>query len=368
MSEFARHALKGPVAAGVVQPSACRERSPLEAACEGGHLAAADDHFHVDVAERGTVGKPLNGAICTMPFLISAAISSGSANIASQRVRRRAVCRQQPRCGSWHGYQVAEREVLQGGVANAGAVVREGAYVLRPPNPHSEAIHALFRHVRATGFDGVPEPVGFDLDGRERLVFIPGETAWPPFPAWCQTDTALGSIAELLARFHAAAQGFAAPIGATWNRELADPAGGSVICHNDVCVENVVFRDGVAVALLDFDFAAPGRPLYDLAAMARMCVPLDTPEDALVWGRESFDPFGRLRLVADSYGLPSGREELVDIIEESMARGGEFVRRRVERGEPAFVEMWGKMGGQARYNRRRDWFTKNRSRFVEILG
>jgi len=272
------------------------------------------------------------------------------------------------RSGRWHDCRVAEREVLRGGVANAGAVVREGAYVLRPSNPHSEVIHALFRHVRAAGFDGVPEPVGIDPDGRERLVFIRGETAWPPFPAWCQTDAVLGSIADLLARFHAAAQGFAAPVGATWNRELADPVGGSVLCHNDVCVENVVFRDGVAVALLDFDFAAPGRPVYDVAAMARMCVPLDTPEDALVWGRESFDPFGRLRVVADSYGLAPGREELVAIIEESMTDAGEFVRQRVQRGESAFVEMWEQMGGQARYDRRRDWFARNRSRFLDALG
>lgn len=56
------------------------------------------------------------------------------------------------------------------------------------------------------------------------------------------------------------------------------------------------------------------------------------------------------------------------IIEGSMAHGGEFVRRRVERGEPAFVEMWEQMGGQARFDRRRDWFAQNRSRFVEMLG
>jgi thiamine kinase-like enzyme len=141
-----------------------------------------------------------------------------------------------------------------------------------------------------------------------------------------------------------------------------------VVCHNDVCFENVVFRDGAAVALLDFDFAAPGRVLYDLAAMARMCIPLDTPADALVWGRGPFDPFRRLRLVADSYGLAPGREELVAIIEKSMTHGGEFVRRRVERGEPAFVKMWEQMGGQARFDSRRDWFAQNQSRFLEALG
>jgi len=99
-----------------------------------------------------------------------------------------------------------------------------------------------------------------------------------------------------------------------------------------------------------------------------MCTPLDTPEDAAVWGWGWADPIRRLRLLADRYGLPPGREELVRVIEESLARGGEFVRRRVERGERAFVEMWERMGGEARYDRRRDGFAQNRSRIVEALG
>ena len=36
-----------------------------------------------------------------------------------------------------------------------------------------------------------------------------------------------------------------------------------------------MFRRGEAVALLDFDFASPGRRTYDLANFARMCVPTD---------------------------------------------------------------------------------------------
>lgn len=260
-------------------------------------------------------------------------------------------------------------EVLQGGVANAGAVVRVGHFVLRPSNPHSEHIHELFRHVRATGFEGVPEPVGIDPDGRERLVFVEGDTAWPPFPPWVQTDRALASIAELLAGFHAASAGFVSSDGAGWSAELADQGRNEVVCHNDVCVENVVFREGVAVAILDFDFAAPGRKLYDVAQLAKMCVPLDTPRDAEVWGWGSLDCFSRVRVVADGYGLAAGeREELVDVIAEVMATSGAFVRRRVERGEPAFVEMWEKMGGEARFERRARWFERERDRFVEALA
>ena len=94
-------------------------------------------------------------------------------------------------------------------------------------------------------------------------------------------------------RLHEAALGFDTA-AASWSTEMADPdlgsaadptaEGGLVVCHNDVCLENVVFRDGVAVGLLDFDFAAPGRPGYDLAQMARMCAPVDDPLDAARFG------------------------------------------------------------------------------------
>jgi aminoglycoside phosphotransferase (APT) family kinase protein len=109
---------------------------------------------------------------------------------------------------------------------------------------------------------------------------------------------------------------------------MANPLGGPVICHNDVCPENVVFRDGIAVALLDFDFAAPGRPLHDLAQLAKMWVPLDTNEDAARFGRGGLDPFHRLRVVADGYGLPPGRAEFLQLLERSISTpdpGASFV-------------------------------------------
>ncbi len=259
-------------------------------------------------------------------------------------------------------------EVLTGGVANAGAVVRRGDEVLRPAGARTPAVHALLLHVRAAGFDGAPEPIGVDTDGRERLRFIEGEVPCPPFPAWSQTDAVLVSTAGLLRRFHDAATGFVPPPDAAWDDELADPQGGPVICHNDVCPENVVYRGGTAVALLDFDWAAPGRPVYDLAQLAKMCVPLDTPDDAARLGRVGLDPFRRLRLVADAYGLAPDRTAFVDVIEASLENGGAFVQRHVERGEPAFAAMWEQMGGAARYERRWRWFQHHRGRFLDELG
>lgn len=263
-----------------------------------------------------------------------------------------------------------EVEVLAGGVGNAGAVVRVGGHVLRPTSPHSPAIHALLAHARAAGFAGVPEVLGVEPDGRERLRFIPGDVAIPPFPAWSRTDAVLASTAALLRAFHDATAGFVAPPGTRWSDEMADPDPGPdpVICHNDVCPENVVCRDGAAVALLDWEFAAPGRRLYDLAALARMCAPVDDPENAARTGRAGLDPAHRLRVAADGYGLdPDERVELLTVLAGQIERGGEFVRRRVEAGEPAFVAMWEAGGGQARFDRRRAWFAAERPRLLAAL-
>ena len=204
-----------------------------------------------------------------------------------------------------------DEEPLLGGVANAGAVVRVGDHVLRPTTVHTASIHRLLHGLRKAGFDASPRPLGIDPDGRERLQYIEGEVPTPPYPAWVQTDGALASIAALLSRFHAAA-GSLELDEATWSSEMADPEGGSTVVHNDVCLENVVFRDGEAVALLDFDFCAPGRPTYDLARCLRMCVPIDDDLNASRLGWHSPDRPRRLRLAADAYGLDAdGRSALL---------------------------------------------------------
>jgi hypothetical protein len=264
---------------------------------------------------------------------------------------------------------MAELE-LPGGVANAGAVVRDGDHVLRPSNPHTPTIHAFLRFLREEGFGAASVPVGVDPDGRERLVFIDGDVAFPPYPAWAQSDMALATAAALIRRLHDVSTRFTPPPGATWSREMADPLGdGPVICHNDVCLENLVYRDQVAVGLLDFDYAAPGRRVHDLASFARMNVPMDADEDAVLLGRTPpFDPFRRLRIVADAYGLPSDRGELLDALAEGIARGGEFLQRRLDEGNEAFIQMVAATGGMAKFDRRRAWFAANRERFADALG
>jgi hypothetical protein len=258
-------------------------------------------------------------------------------------------------------------QVLHGGVANAGAVVRVGSHVLRPSNEHSASILKFLSELEASGFGVAPVPVGPQTVGRERLRFIPGDVALPPYPEWAQTDDSLASIAKLIRALHDASVNVAVA-DMTWSSEMADPEGGPVICHNNVCLENVVFRDGRAVALLDFDFAPPGRRTFDLAAFARMCVPVDDDVNSTKLGWRSSDRPGRLRLVCDAYGPDArGRAEVLHSLDMSIARGGEFVRRRAEAGEPGFVQMWAEIGGMERFDRRRRWWATARTSFDAAL-
>ena len=253
---------------------------------------------------------------------------------------------------------------LAGGVANAGRVVRVGDTVRRPAGPHTDAIFALLRHLADAGFDGAPRPLGRDERGREVLTYLPGAVPIAPFPAWSMTDEALVSVARLLRRFHEAGAGFDAAAHA-WSTEMADPQGGSLLCHCDVCPENVVFRDGEAVGLLDFEFVAPGRRVWDVAATMGMWASL-RPGDERSEGMESLDALARARVFADAYGLARAeRTGLVDVLIERRAL--RFLEQRVAAGEPQFVAMWEAHGGERSGARIADWQAAHRERLNASL-
>ena len=249
-----------------------------------------------------------------------------------------------------------EEEQLAGGIANLGRVVRIGGTVRRPASAFSEPIFAMLHHLHEVGFDHVQRPVGIDEQGRETLSFIEGEVPIPPFPAWSMSDAALASVVRLQRRFHEAVEGFDASVF-RWNDELADPRGGPVMGHNDICPENVVFRDGEAIAFLDWDFAAPGRVLWDVVAVMSMWGPVHDPSDPIA-GMEGLDAFKRARVIADAYGMTEAqRVEIPGIFVDRLSIS--LVEKRAAAGEPAFIEMLARQGGAGRAERRRRWLEDN---------
>lgn len=137
----------------------------------------------------------------------------------------------------------------------------------RPTAPCQPGTRALLHHLAIVGFDGAPRVVAFTA-ATEVLTYIDSHAAVPPLPAETLTDAALLSVAALVRRYHRAVASFD-PAGYEWPRPIPTPFRTGLVSHNDVHPANLVFREGEAVALIDFDWAGPGSAVWDVAAAAR---------------------------------------------------------------------------------------------------
>lgn len=230
--------------------------------------------------------------------------------------------------------ELAPEIPLLGGTANRGRIHRVGDTVRRPLRPAAAGVHALLRHLEDVGFDGAPRVLGVDTAGREVLSYIRGEAPIAPAPAWSLTDEALRSVGRLMRRFHDAAASFD-PFPFDWGGRFG--AGGML--HNDPNLDNIVFREGRAVALIDFDLAAPGPTLWDVAAAARMWAPLRSPDDVddVRRGRS----IARTRILVGAYGLgDQERTGFVDAVRASQDWMAGVIADGAVRGVPGFVEYW----------------------------
>jgi hypothetical protein len=248
-------------------------------------------------------------------------------------------------------------------MANPGAVVRRGDSVIRPAPPSVAALHRFLVQLRQAGFDGAPVPTGPVVDGREQLEFLVGEVPLFPEPEWAFEESVLASVGALLRRFHDVAATITVDPAASWSTELADPRGGPLLCHNDVCHSNTVFRDGDAWAIIDWDFAAPGRPSWDLAMTAWYWVPMRPDEKG-----DGLDRVRRMRLLADAYQLTADdRAGFMDVMEEAVGVCRTFGANRVAAGEQPFIESLARNGGWDRWDRIQSWLATNHDRFTDAL-
>jgi len=258
-----------------------------------------------------------------------------------------------------------ERETsLSGGLSNIGKVVRVDDTVRRPWGAHSPAVHALLSHLESVGFDGAPRFLGRDEQGRAVLSFVEGDVGVPPFPAWVADEALLDSVAALHRRFHDAVRGFSLPPGMVWDTTLAgDPARATLVGHNDLCVENVVVRDGRAVAFIDFDFAGPADPLWDVAIALRHWAPVRGTID-LEPTRAHLDRIARFDRYCVVYGVAADdRAVLVDLLGAFLDQALVKVRERALAGQAGYVDWWA-AGYEGQNRRAHEWVKINRSQLI----
>lgn len=148
--------------------------------------------------------------------------------------------------------EAQEEHELVGGHLTA-EVVRVGDTVRRTRGPHSDFVAALLGYLNESGYPHAPRYLGVDEWGRDVLSYVPGVTSDHPNQ---RTAGATAQGAWMLRELH----------DLTAGHPLA--GGGECVVHGDAGSNNVIFREGAPVALIDWDFAAPGRRIDDLAYLA----------------------------------------------------------------------------------------------------
>lgn len=189
-------------------------------------------------------------------------------------------------------------------LSTANSVRRKGDIVYRPAGPWTPAILALLRHLENAGFSYAPRVIepGLDAANQEMVGYIEGEFVHPG--PW--TDDAIGEVGRMIRRLHQATATFEPPAGATWKPWFLRGLGGPdlVIGHGDIAPWNVVTRAGHPTGLIDWEFAGPVDPLYELARAYWLFPQLHDDDVAERVGLASpAVRAGQLRLLVDAYGL-----------------------------------------------------------------
>ncbi len=180
---------------------------------------------------------------------------------------------------------------LAGGGSSSARLV--DGVVYRLARPWTATVHKVLRYLEEKGFSGAPriEGSGISSDGFETLVYIEGVEV----PQSGLSEAAAFALGALLRSAHDTLGGFK-PTGDEiwmpwWGRTL--PGDDWILGHCDVAPWNLICREGIPVALIDWDSCGPVARRWELA-------------QAIWLNAQLFDDD-----VADSQGLPSLRDRLI---------------------------------------------------------
>ncbi|MGQ4481889.1 aminoglycoside phosphotransferase family protein [Streptomyces sp. SAS_276] len=199
---------------------------------------------------------------------------------------------------------------LGGGAVNE--VVRVGETVRRTPVPleRSGYVTGLLAYFARRGWPGAPRFLGTDERGREMFRYVEGRAA-------VRTDDSLVRVARLVRAFHDLTHGI--------------PQSGEqdVVCHSDLAPRNTVYDSAWhPMAFVDWDLAAPGERIHDVAHVCWQYLDLgpdivDLPATAR-----------RIALICEAYGLDDTHRLLDTVLwwQDRCRRGIEAGAERGERG------------------------------------
>ncbi|MEP7180116.1 MAG: phosphotransferase [Pseudonocardiales bacterium] len=253
----------------------------------------------------------------------------------------------------------------------AEGVVRIGDTVRRPHQPTSAAVATYLNHLESVGFAGAPRYLGRDQRGRDVLSFIDGEVAGDPVEPWAAADAVLPSVGRLVRTLHEASDGWVpdVPLGTHVPGRPAPPfpeGERRLVSQKDVTAQNVVFRGGSAVALIDFDLVGWTTRSVDLANTAMHWAPLADPRDRGP-AYEHVDVAERLRLLLEAYGTDSvSGAQLLDAAALRFGATYDSMRWNAAHLGGGWARMWDRGVGDL-ILRRVAWFAGARAELAAAL-
>ncbi len=247
---------------------------------------------------------------------------------------------------------------LPGGDVSDG-VVRVGDTVRRPMGSHSELVHRILGQLEVAEVDCVPRFLGIDEQGREILSYIEGEVAGRPWPEWVADPERAVSVARLLRRLDDALVNIGLPDDTavrSWLSGAPEPVGpvSSFLGHRDVTPENTVFRDGKAVALVDFDLMSPASRVDEVVNLLLWWAGWMAPQDRSPVFAD-VNPGDRGRLLVDAYGLSDEeRHWVVPVAISAAQQSWHWMKHRAEDQGGGWRRMWDEGAGE-QIRRREHW-------------
>jgi hypothetical protein len=203
--------------------------------------------------------------------------------------------------------------------------VRLGNTVRRRPGVRAKFVHRVLQLFEGADWPGAPRFLGVDKHGREMLSYVHGHAAWEARqPAGVTSRASLRRVGELVREFHDLTSG-------------TDLAGSDeVVCHNDLSPRNTIYRGGGRglrpVAFIDWDLAAPGARIHDVAHVCWQYLGLGPDVEDVAAAA------ALMRVICDGYGL-ADRSKLVSTILWWQDRCWRGISDGAKAGEPAMLSL-----------------------------
>lgn len=162
--------------------------------------------------------------------------------------------------------------------ASADGVVRVGNTVRRPPRCSTPLMRDVLAQLEHAGFDAAPRWLGFDEQGRDVLTWMEGDAFGD-----AERSRLHPYIGDPPDRIEFSHEQVAAALRLLRRYHDTFPTG-RLVCHGDYGPWNLVWRDSLPVAIIDFACAQAGDRADDVAYALRCFLSfglVETPPDEL---------------------------------------------------------------------------------------